>query len=364
MPVYKDDTRNTWYASFYYTDWMGNKKRKKKEGFKTKKEAQDFEREFLNKAHASVDMAFGSLVELYMEDSQSRLKPTTLENKKYLIDLKVLPFFKDMPLNTINATTVRKWQNELISHENNYSQTYLKTINNQLSAIFNFAVKYYKLPSNPVRTCGSMGKKNADSMKFWTTEEFNKFIAAVEDKLLSKVVYEVMFWTGIRSGELLALTLNDFDLEAQTVSINKNYARMGSQDLILEPKTPKSKRVITIPRFLVDMVKDYASKLLEYEPDERLFQVTKSYLHSEMTRGSKKAKVKRIRVHDLRHSHASLLIEMGFSPLLISERLGHENIETTLQTYSHLYPNKHTEVADKLQQLNNKNDSTQPQTTM
>lgn len=364
MPVYKDDTRNTWYASFYYTDWMGNKKRKKKEGFKTKKEAQDFEREYLNKAHASVDMTFGSLVELYMEDCQSRLKPTTLENKKYTIDLKVLPFFKDMPLNIINATTVRKWQNELISHENNYSQTYLKTINNQLSAIFNFAVKYYKLPSNPVRTCGSMGKKNADSMKFWTTEEFNKFIAAVEDKLLSKVVYEVMFWTGIRSGELLALTLNDFDLEAQTLSINKNYARMGSQDLILEPKTPKSKRVVTIPPFLVDMVKDYASRLCEYEPEERLFQVTKSYLHSEMTRGSKKAKVKRIRVHDLRHSHASLLIEMGFSPLLISERLGHENIETTLQTYSHLYPNKHSEVADKLQQLNNKNDSTQPQPTI
>lgn len=364
MPAYKNEQTGTWFCKFYYKDWKGENKQKMKKGFKTKKEAQDFEREFLNKAHASVDMAFGSLVELYMEDSQSRLKPTTLENKKYLIDLKVLPFFKDMPLNIINATTVRKWQNELISHENNYSQTYLKTINNQLSAIFNFAVKYYKLPANPVRTCGSMGKKNADSMKFWTTEEFNKFIAAVEDKLLSKVVYEVMFWTGIRSGELLALTLNDFDLEAQTVSINKNYARMGSQDLILEPKTPKSKRVITIPLFLVDMVKDYASKLLEYEPDERLFQVTKSYLHSEMTRGSKKAKVKRIRVHDLRHSHASLLIEMGFSPLLISERLGHENIETTLQTYSHLYPNKHTEVADKLQKLNNKNDSTQPQPTI
>ena len=136
MPAYKDEARNTWFCKFYYKDWKGESKQKMKKGFKTKKEAQDYEREFLNKAHASVDMAFGSLVELYMEDCQSRLKPTTLENKKYMIDLKVLPFFKDMPLNTINATTVRKWQNELISNENNYSQTYLKTLNNQLSAIF------------------------------------------------------------------------------------------------------------------------------------------------------------------------------------------------------------------------------------
>jgi len=75
----------------------------------------------------------------------------------------------------------------------------------------------------------------------------------------------------------------------------------------------------------------------------------------EMKRGSKKAKVKRIRIHDLRHLHASLLIEMGFSPLLIAERLGHEKVETTLQTYSHLYPNKHNEVANKLQELSKKN---------
>lgn len=85
---------------------------------------------------------------------------------------------------------------------------------------------------------------------------------------------------------------------------------------------------------------------------QELFPVTKSYLHSEMTRGTKKSGIKRIRVHDLRHSHASMLIEEGFSALLISERLGHESIETTLQTYSHLYPNKQIEVANRLDQMN------------
>lgn len=352
MPVYKDEKRGTWYTSFYYTDWTGNKKKKKKEGFKTQKEAKAFEREFLNKAHASCDMSFKSLVELYLEDCKSRLKPTTLNNKEYIISLKILPYFSDMPINTITPATVRKWQNTLLSSENNYSQTYLKTVNNQLSAIFNFAAKYYKLPSNPARICGSMGKKNADSMLFWTVDEFNKFIECVQDKPVSKVAFSIMFWTGIRSGELLALTYNDFDFENKTVSINKNYSRLEGKDLILEPKTTKSKRVITIPQFLCELVQAYKEQLYDYKPSERLFQVTKYYLHHEMDRGSKKANIPRIRIHDLRHSHASLLIEMGFSPLLISERLGHENIETTLQTYSHLYPNKHSEVADKLQQLN------------
>ena len=354
MPVYKNESKSTWYAKFNYKDWQGNIKQKKKEGFKTQKEAKVYEREFLNKAHVSCDMAFGSLVELYMEDCESRLKPTTLDNKKYIVDLKVLPFFKDMPLNTINITTVRKWQNELISSDENYSQTYLKSINNQLSAIFNYACKYYKLPENPVRSCGSIGKKRADSMNFWTIDEFNKFIVTVEKKPISKVAFEILFWTGIRVGELLAITLNDIDIEAQTISINKNYARLKREDLILEPKTPKSKRVVTISPFLCDIIQEYISKLYDYEPNERLFQVTTTYFREEMDRGCKKSGVKKIRVHDLRHSHASLLIEMGFSPLLISERLGHENIETTLQTYSHLYPNKQSEVANMLQVLNKK----------
>ncbi len=211
MPVYKDEKRNTWFCKFYYKDWQGKRCQKKKEGFSTQREAKAFEREFLNKAHASCDMNFKSLVELYFEDCKSRIKPTTLNNKEYIINLKILPFFGEMPLNEISVTAVRKWQNTLLSDETNYSQTYLKSVHNQLSAIFNFAVKYYNLPSNPARICGSIGKKDADSMQFWTVDEFNKFIAIVEDKPMSKAIFNILFWTGIRSGELLALTINDFD---------------------------------------------------------------------------------------------------------------------------------------------------------
>jgi integrase len=360
MPAYKDEKRGTWYAKFNYGDWTGTTKQKMQRGFKTQKEAKAFERDFLSKSNASPNMAFGHFVDLYMEDCRSRLKPTTYENKEFAVNTKILPYFREMPLNSIEPATIRKWQNELLTHENNYSQTYLKTINNQLSAIFNFAMKYYKLPSNPARICGSMGKKNADEMNFWTLDEFNKFISKSDNPMYT-TIYQILFWTGIRIGECLALTLNDFDLVEHSVNINKNYARHQKTDLILDPKTPKSKRTIAIPDYLSDIVRDFASKLYDYDPADRLFPFPRSTMNSHIVRIVKKAGVKRIRIHDLRHSHASLLIEMGVSPLLISERLGHENIETTLQTYSHLYPNKHGEVRLKLQEMTQKitNDTTE-----
>ena len=196
---------------------------------------------------------------------------------------------------------------------------------------------------------GSIGRKTADSMQFWTREEFDTFIEVIDDKPDTRVAFSLLFYSGMRVGELLALTLSDFDIEANTVSITKSFSRLSGQDIISEPKTPKSKRVITLPGQIVEMVVEYASKLPYYEDSQRLFMRTKHFFTHEMDRGCRKSGVKRIRVHDLRHSHASLLIELGVSPLAISERLGHEDIQTTLNTYSHLYPDAHNEVARKLE---------------
>ena len=197
-----------------------------------------------------------------------------------------------------------------------------------------------------------MGTKTANTMQFWTVEEFNDFIDAIKDRPESVVMFSILFWTGMRSGEMLALTESDFDFSVPSVSITKNYARHEKQDLILEPKTPKSRRVILIHGALANMVKLYISRLYGISSNDRIFAgVTKYTLSREMDRGCKRSGVKRIRVHDLRHSHASLLIELGYSPLLIAERLGHENIETTLQTYSHLYPNKQRELVTRLNKI-------------
>ena len=142
---------------------------------------------------------------------------------------------------------------------------------------------------------------------------------------------------------MLALTPADFDFQKRTVSINKSYQRLNGEDLITTPKTEKSNRVITMPQFLAEEIQ----VLYGIGPDDRMFTVTKSYLHREMDRGSKEAGVPRIRIHDIRHSVVSLLIDMGFSATAIADRVGHESIDITYN-YAHLFPSKQAEMADKL----------------
>lgn len=345
MPAYKKTQNGTWFCKFCYTDWNGVRRQKKKEGFKTKKEAQDYERDFLNNTKTNCDIPFSRMVELYLEDCRPRLKPTTLDTKETMIRGKILPYFGNQSVEHITPAAIRRWQNIMMAQ--GYSPTYLKSIHTQASTIFNFAVKYYHLASNPCKMAGAIGKRQADEMKIWTPEEFSRFVQAVRNKPCSWVAFHLLFWTGIRSGELLALTREDFNFKENTMSITKNYARQNQNDLILSPKTPKSKRIVALPSFLTAMVHEYA----ESHPDGRLFPQTKHYLFHEMQRGCAISGVPKIRIHDLRHSHASFLIEKGYSPLLIAERLGHENIQTTLQIYSHLYPNKQSEVASGIQRF-------------
>lgn len=351
MSVFKNNQRGTWFCKFYFTDWTGARKQKKKEGFRTKREALEWERNFLNSCLTDSDITFENFFEKYMAHCRARLKPTTYKNKMYTITDKVLPFFRNMKLKDIKASTLRTWQDSLITHEKGYKDTYLKSINNQMSAILNFAVKNDYIPSNPMHKCGSMGKKHAEGIQFWTIDEFRLFFESIRDKPMSEAIFSLMFFSGVRAGELLALTLDDFDFNKNTVEISKSYARFNGRDLIQTPKTPKSKRIITLPEQTMNIIKNYAENIEGYCSGDRLFLCTKSYLSHEMARGCALSGVKKIRVHDIRHSHASLLIELGFQPLLVSERLGHENIQTTLQTYSHLYPNKQQEVAQKLNQL-------------
>lgn len=205
-------------------------------------------------------------------------------------------------MNEIIAVNIRSWQNLMM--KKGYSQTYLKTLNNQLSAIFNHAVRLYGLKYNPCRKAGSMSKSKAEEMSFWTKEEFKRFIDAIMDKQVSYMSFMLLYWTGIRLGELLALTAGDIDFEKKTISINKSYQRIDKEDVITSPKTPKSKRLICIPDFLMIDLKDYVCSVYGSEnSDCRLFYITKSYLEHEIARGVKKSGVKKIRIHDLRHPY-------------------------------------------------------------
>ena len=351
MAVYKEEKTNTWRVIYRYTDWTGEKKQTQKRGFKTKREAQAWERELLHKVSADLDMTFESFFEQYTADMQTRIKENTWATKEHIIRTKLIPYFGKLKMSNITAQQIITWQNELMNYKDEngkpISPVYLKTINNQLSALFNHAVKYYNLRENPCKKAGSRGKKKNREMLFWTKEEYLKFAEVMMDKPLSYYAFEMLYWCGIREGELLALTPADFDFDKNTVSINKSYQRLNGQDLITTPKTEKSNRIIKMPQFLADEMKDYLKMLYDVGENERMFAITKSYLHREMGRGSKEAGEKRIRIHDIRHSHVSHLIDMGFSAIAIADRVGHESIDITYN-YAHLFPSKQTEMADKL----------------
>lgn len=355
MPVYKDQSTDTWYVKFYYKDYTGTKKQKMKRGFKLQREAKEWERDFLERLAAQPSMPFKALSELYLEDKKAHTKKITYETKKNRIDTWILPYFNTQPVNEITAPDIRKWQAELKGSLNAngkpLSAGYMQNIVMELSSMFNFAVRFYGLSVNPCHVAGNTVGKKARSLNFWTKEEFDRFISTFDHSDPYYLAFLILYYCGIRIGELEALTVGDFDEKAGILSISKTYHLINGQGVVTPPKTRKANREIMLPPFLTELIRTHIGRI--YRPDDstRLFTASHSTYARQMEEHTKKAGIRRIRLHDLRHSHASLLIELGFSALLVSERLGHENVSTTLDIYSHLFPSKQAEVAEKLEKV-------------
>ena len=245
-------------------DWKGEKQQKTKRGFATKREALEWERQFLMKQRADIRMTFESFAQLYEQDVKPKLKLNTWLTKESIIRKKILSYFGKRMLSEITAKDVIQWQNEVRkmtdSSGNPYSQTYLKTVHNQLSAIFNHAVRHYDLPVNPAAKAGNMGTEEKREMLFWTKDEYLRFADAMMDKPVSYYAFEMLYWCGIHEGELLALTPEDFDFAAETVSVSKSYQRLQGQDVITTPKTKKSVRTVKMPEFLCEEMRDYLTR--------------------------------------------------------------------------------------------------------
>lgn len=355
MPAYKDDKTGKWFAKFRTKDWKGETKHVTKRGFDTRREALAYEREYLVTQHGAPDMTFAEYATLYKKDIAPRIKESTFETKKSIIDKRLIPYFGNKKLSSINSTDVLNWQNELINCNGTrdgtpFTKSYLKTIHNQLSAMLNHAVKYYGLPNNYARLVGNMGHEKDVKTDFWTLEEYECFSKSIIDFPEAFYAFEILYWCGIREGELLALTFSDFDFQTNMLSVNKTYHRMHGEDIITSPKTPKSVRKVALPLRLAEKLKVYFSMIYDTSPDARVFSVTKSFLHRVMNIGSKAADVKKIRIHDLRHSHVSLLISMGYSAVAIADRMGHESSDITYR-YAHLFPSIQTDMASKLDDL-------------
>ena len=355
MPAYYDEKTKSWYCKFYYTDYTGTKKQKKKRGFKLQREAKEWEQNFLVKLSAQPSLPFKDLTALYLQDKKEHMKQVTFRTKESRIVHWILPYFLDKPTDSITAADVRSWQTDLKNatgqHDKPLSPGYMQNLVTELSSIFNYAVRFYGLTVNPCQIAGNVvGKKNK-SLNFWTKEEFDQFISAFDVSEPHYTAFMVLYYTGMRIGELEALTVADVDVAAGKIIINKTFHKIKGEDVTTKPKTEKSIRDIYIPEFLVKCLQAYIKRIYKADSDTRLFSMAHSSYGKKLNSKAATASVKRIRVHDLRHSHASLLIELGFSALLISERLGHESVTTTLNIYAHLFPSKQSEVVDKLQKL-------------
>lgn len=357
--AYKESDTGLWTAQWYTENAKGEKKKKRKRGFPTKRDAVTFEREKKLGNQRSMDMSLREFMDIYFEDKKSELKDRTIKNKKYLMNEYLVPYFGDKSMNEITSAQIIQWQHEII--EKGFSETYLRMIQNQLTSLFTHAQRVYDLQNNPCKKVKRMGKSDARRIDFWTLEEYEKFISTIEEGTRYYLIFEILFWTGCRIGELLALTPADIDLINKQINIDKTYYRTNRIDVITVPKTEQSVRVVEIPDFLAEEIKNYIDRLYGIHDDERLFPIVQEAVQHKMKRHIAKSGVKNIRVHDLRHSAVAYLIHKGVDALVIKERLGHTDIRITLNTYGHLYPSQQRTVADMLDAERKRPDSTSHQ---
>lgn len=349
---YKTKSGNVrWEIRFWCKDWTGKNRQVHKSGFITRAEAKAWYDGYVNEGAGKPDLTFGQLYDAYMEDIRTRLKVTTFTHKEWTFNRHILPYFKDARVSDITPRSIVQWQNRMMKEEDprtgeGFSPTYLYSIHEQMSAILNYAVKYYGLKGNPCKVTGAMGESRAEEMNIWTLEQFQVFLQN-EEKTLYRIIFEILFFSGIREGEMLALTPEDIPEDQDIIRIRKSYAVINGKQIVQSPKTKKSVRDVSIPKAVHDDIRKYIRDVY-IGPKERICLYSKTALNRELKRVAEKAGLPVLHVHELRHSHVSYLIGKGIDIATISRRLGHENISTTLNIYGHFYPGNEKDVTSAL----------------
>lgn len=329
-----------------------------KRGFKTLKEAKSFI-DKLKREHAeamykldnpTLTMTFSELCQKYLVSRMSD-KPSTIVERECIINSRILPFFKDYEIKDITQDTISQWHSCFYDDEGNplFKDTYMRSLHSRLSAILNYGVDCGWLRSNPAKKC-SIGTKNADERPVWSPEEYSRFRREIEDEPDAYYAFETLYFTGLRKGELLALTVSDIDFDRNIISITKSLQVIKRKMVITSPKTKMSVRKVRINSGLAEELKEYIASRPGLKDDDRLFFVTKEYLNRILKKGTKKAKLNPITIHCFRHSHITNLIAAGYSPADIAKRVGHESIYITLH-YSHAFKNVEDNIADSLDSI-------------
>lgn len=354
MPIYKDNIRGTYFIRTYI-----NKHQIQKSGFKSRRLAKIAEEELLlaTENNSRNNITFQELYDIFIRNKTIKLKPQSIRSLTSRYKNYILPYFKDFRIYEITAQDYVKWQEKIVSY--NFSYKYNANLHGCMVAILNYAMDNYDLPKNVAIKNGNFSKSNyLPKVDFWTYEEFKKFMSVVDDKLYY-CVYHFLFYTGVRLGECLALKWHDF--KGDSISINKTLAKgkKNNEYIITSPKTKSSIRTIKLDKYtikLLNELKAYYMGYSNYSDDWFIFGGVSAL--SQTTIGRKKqeycnkAKVKLIRIHDLRHSNATFLLSNGVPITVISKRLGHRDISTTMNIYSHLVPSDEDKAINAIEKLN------------
>ncbi len=342
----------SWTVRFRYTE---NRKEKNKRltGYQTKKEAQDGYIKFINeiKLHEPISadekLSFDKLFEEYKDYTKSRIKESSFYDMYSKFNKHILPHFNEYYVQDITPKIILNWQRSL----EHFSYKHKTTLRGYLWSILNYADKYYNIPNNLKKVDGFRRNEAKKEMLFWTPAEFNAFIAKVDNEMYRAFFY-ALYYTGARKGEILATTWNDWDLKNGRLSIKSSVTKkvFGASWAITSPKNQASVRDIGLPKILVDVMSKYKCGREDFK---LVFANDKPLADSNIQRVQEKAckesGVKKIRIHDFRHSHASLLISQGASIVAVAKRLGHSNIEQTLNTYAHMMPKEDDLILEILQ---------------
>ena len=358
MAVYKDLKRNTWYFRIYVDDETGVKKQKTRSGFKTKLAAKHAESEFLlnyNILNDNNDILFIDLYYEYIKYKKQNLKYQSFRTYKSKIEKHILPFFKDYKINNIKSNDYIEWKEYIINK--NFSYKYNCSLHICMVNILNFAYKFYNLNENVASKVGNFSKRNYfPKVNFWTFNEFNQFINNVDDKVYYSL-FTILYYTGMRLGECLALNWND--IKDNCIYVNKNLIRKNINNPIFNtPKTPSSVRIIKIDKYTLNVLndlKDFYKKSIGFDNKWFVFGGLNPLATTTIERRKnyycKISNVKQIKIHEFRHSHATLLISKGVPISVISKRLGHSDMSTTLKIYSHLIPEDEDKAVNMLDKI-------------
>ena len=360
--IIKRAENGTYYfrANLGYHPVTGKQIQKYKSGFKTKKEAkEEYSKLILASAEElAVDKeqpTFKTFVEdIYLPWYKTQVKESTYKNRYSTIQ-KHFAYFYRKKVNEIEPIHVQTWQLKLAKE---FSPNYVRIVQGMLAVAFDRAIILGLCERNPARMVGNVKSKKV-KVDFWTLEEFQKVISLLYKGDYYEHYLFISFWllfmTGMRIGEAAALQWDDIDFETGLLSITKTlYYKSMTEYKFVEPKTQASKRTIVIDEDTIKELKEWKEVQQKVLKDCNFvisysgIPTSKHTLPRALEKLAGLAGIHRIKIHALRHSHASLLISMGENPLIIKARLGHEKLQPTLGTYGHLYPNSNFEVAKKL----------------